>query len=181
MSEMLDLADELRGSVLKLLGHVGGAFVELSRHLVGAVIDLPVDLRRTVSESPVDLIARAIELAFEPRHGLIQALAAVFGGDWAIVRIDDDRRVDVLFHSAAHQHHHRDGKQDRPKSRRAPTVAPARIVTARPATRRHSSEATHRHASQKKCRERPPDKTEDGVLRSQLQGERQAVRALTQE
>ena len=111
MSEMLDLADELRGSVLELLGHVGGAFVELSRHLVGAVIDLPVDLRRPVGESPVDLIARAIELAFEPRHGFIQALAAAFdgdGGNWAIVRIDDDRRVDVLFHSAAHQHYHRD-------------------------------------------------------------------------
>ena len=119
MSEMLDLADELRGSVLELLGHVGGAFVELSRHLVGAVIDLPVDLRRPVGESPVDLIARAIELAFEPRHGFIQALAAAFdgdGGNWAIVRIDDDRRVDVLFHSAAHQHYHRDGEHDRPKS-----------------------------------------------------------------
>jgi hypothetical protein len=94
-----------------------------------------------VIDRTIQLISSAIEVPFETRNRVFEALIAHNSGP--LIRVDHDRAMHAVFEPPTRQHDRTDHKRKDPEPIPSSTHPSAPIVLGRTVTVRHCREAAH--------------------------------------
>jgi len=123
-----------------------GQALEMLHHLRGPAVDPGVDLGPGVIERAIHLISSAIEVPFETRNRVFEALSPRSSD--AGLRLDGDRAMHVVFEPPTRQHDHADHERIDPEAVPSSTHPSAPIVLRRTVAMRHRRQAANGHPSQ---------------------------------